>query len=742
MKKYFNSCTAAVRAETIRVQLLRHTETVLAKHRKIDHLKVAVAVTRDAPLVHEPLVLSALVPTDCAVDQSSLCTYSSFQPLRPARPMPLRDTTSWRRIGTVSLLARARFHPESATPSDSRSSSQLASIVLHWKQHQVRTYSTRPKRLDAPLVPEPLVLSIPERLPAQRDEYVWNLPKHIPLLKIYGDGNCSLRAIAVELHDPNWSVRRGKEGQPFYNSASKPDRAMELDRVESLRDCARAGWLKEPEQERKTQLEGLKDVYANSDEFLARLGTMGSYIEHCALYALAPELQRPIAIVAPNAQTRSRYVQIVGDNFIHNDLIPLLFNGVNGAGGHHDLVDPLWLRDHLASQGIRRWAFRSRCARDSSKAQWRSEPSLLQQVVQAQTPRDLVDDKEGERIKLGNKNALKADLDNAVIQAPLVARGRQYDAERIAPKRTLKRSMSQRLQADERCFQQGGLVEGLRHRPARISEEMAGTCWHRIMCLVADADRKADGDQHGESICGYLELRVLRSWLVDSVASTTIKRKNSESPSSSAWLDTLVKAVRAVAQTFLLHDRTREASEKYLKELRSIRVEAGRRTSELAQPRKRGDLFVRDHLHPASGYFLAQQILTFEELLSRLSIWELKVNNGEYDLQKLIMGTKEAVDADAHEAKANRKGLAVAEYKRALLVTYLFLWSGDRTQDTRGLAVNWDIGDIKLPHGGFRTVCFGHKVGKPDSARSLPLAPTVTLGRSSCPKSQRCSAST
>ena len=31
---------------------------------------------------------------------------------------------------------------------------------------------------------------------------------------------------------------------------------------------------------------------------------------------------------------------------------------------------------------------------------------------------DLVDDKEGERIKLGNENALEADLDNAAIKAP------------------------------------------------------------------------------------------------------------------------------------------------------------------------------------------------------------------------------------------------------------------------------------------------------------------------------------
>ena len=39
------------------------------------------------------------------------------------------------------------------------------------------------------------------------------------------------------------------------------------------------------------------------------------------------------------------------------------------------------------------------------------------------------------------------------------------------------------------------------------------------------------------------------------------------------------------------------------------------------------------------------------------------------------------------------------------------------------------------------TRCAGCKVGKPDSARSLPLAPTATRERSCCPKSRRCATS-
>ena len=132
--------------------------------------------------------------------------------------------------------------------------------------------------------------------------------------KIRGDENCALRAIAVELQNPDWSVRRSKEGQPFCNSVSKADRAAELDRVLSLRGRVRAGWLELPEQ-RETQLEGLKDVFLNPDEFHALLGTMGSYSQHWSLYALTTELQR--------AQMRSWYVQIVGDNCPHNELIPL-----------------------------------------------------------------------------------------------------------------------------------------------------------------------------------------------------------------------------------------------------------------------------------------------------------------------------------------------------------------------------------------------------------------------------------
>ena len=46
-----------------------------------------------------------------------------------------------------------------------------------------------------------------------------------------------------------------------------------------------------------------------------------------------------------------------------------------------DLVDSLWLRDHLAAQGIRRKAFRTRYARNSSKGQCRSVPRLRNHPV-------------------------------------------------------------------------------------------------------------------------------------------------------------------------------------------------------------------------------------------------------------------------------------------------------------------------------------------------------------------------
>ena len=125
---------------------------------------------------------------------------------------------------------------------------------------------------------------------------------------------------------------------------------------------------------------------------------------------------------------RSWYVQLVGDNYPHDELIPLLFNGVRGAGGHHDLVDALRLRDHLASQGIRRYAFpitvRARQFQSTVAV-----PCLPKQVLQAQPSPDLVDDKEGERIKPGNKNALEADLDNAAIKAPCCEDGNTMPRE-------------------------------------------------------------------------------------------------------------------------------------------------------------------------------------------------------------------------------------------------------------------------------------------------------------------------
>ena len=111
-----------------------------------------------------------------------------------------------------------------------------------------------------------------------------------------------------------------------------------------------------------------------------------------------------------------------------------------------------------------------------------------------------------------------------------------------------------------------------------------------------------------------------------------------------------MNALRAVAITFFFHDMVREASEKHAKELRSIRVEAGRRASQLPAPRRK---------LPARGYFFAPRRPTFEELLANLSPWELLVNNAEYVSQKNAIDPRDGDDADADLTKGNQLRLAV-----------------------------------------------------------------------------------
>ena len=65
---------------------------------------------------------------------------------------------------------------------------------------------------------------------------------------------------------------------------------------------------------------------------------------------------------------------------------------------------------------------------------------------------------------------------------------------------------------------------------------------------------------------------------------------------------------------------------------------------------------------------------------------------------------------------------------------------GGRAKDTRRLAATWALA-ISNCRAADSTRCAGCKVGKPDPARSLPLAPTATRGRSHCPKSRRCATS-
>ena len=151
---------------------------------------------------------------------------------------------------------------------------------------------------------------------------------------------------------------------------------------------------------------------------------------------------------------------------------------------------------------------------------------------------------------------------------------------------------------------------------------------------------------------------------------------------------------------------------------------------------------MRDHIHRAEGYFLALQIPTFGEASQSVVHVGAEGQQRRARFAETHLGAKEAVDADAHEAEVNGMRLAVAEYKRALLVTHLFLWCGDGTKDIRRLAVNWDIGRHqiaarRIPHG-----VLAAKLEIQILQGVCPLAPTVTLGKSYCPKSRRCTTST
>ena len=111
-----NSCTAAVRAGTIRMQLLRHSETALPKRRKFDHLAALLVVVRQVPSVHEPLVpfapvgdrearvLSAPEPLPA---RRSECVWNlpKHTPLRCQLARPRLVCTSRQRRATVLSLS-------------------------------------------------------------------------------------------------------------------------------------------------------------------------------------------------------------------------------------------------------------------------------------------------------------------------------------------------------------------------------------------------------------------------------------------------------------------------------------------------------------------------------------------------------------------------------------------------------------------------------------------------------------
>ena len=131
--------------------------------------------------------------------------------------------------------------------------------------------------------------------------------------------------------------------------------------------------------------------------------------------------------------------------------------------------------------------------RDSSRAELCSLPNFFRLVLQPKAnQKKELEEKQGERITLGNNGAFEADLDHAGVSAPLAAGGRQNRAERIAPHTQINRSTSPHLHADQELFEPSALVHRLRRRPARISDRMANTSRNRITLLVADATRNRE----------------------------------------------------------------------------------------------------------------------------------------------------------------------------------------------------------------------------------------------------------
>jgi hypothetical protein len=300
-----------------------------------------------------------------------------------------------------------------------------------------------------------------------------------------------------------------------------------------------------------------------------------------------------------------------------------------------------------------------------------------------------------------SKRTIQADGANAKILEPEVPVSKRR-CSRQAPDVRL-RSEGDHLHEDFEWWMARALDEdGIPLRDAEISDPVARAYWNRFLLLVEVVDQQVEGiglNAEGTELVQkhyafdtafeYLQLKWVAQWLNWYGENLKVTKKTGvQKPYSPEYVTTLVRAVRALANVFVIPMIGGPRAEKSLEYHEKLSRLSKSIVHQLKILPKSNPNFGMPY-HDAETEQLVWLSVPTVDLISIKS--KLKVFEDNLQKQELMLAGKGRKQDQA--TKALR--LKVAEGKQALLASYLLLWHCGRAQDIRQLVTNWDIRLVK-----------------------------------------------
>ncbi|CAJ1444363.1 unnamed protein product, partial [Effrenium voratum] len=297
--------------------------------------------------------------------------------------------------------------------------------------------------------------------------------------------------------------------------------------------------------------------------------------------------------------------------------------------------------------------------------------------------------------KLNPRKSIKADGvvadgEGAEVHEPRYVDPRTLLAGNLTSRRY--RSEGRHLQEERDWFVSGAYDGPIPLRDASLSDAMAGTYFDRFLGLVRFVDDYHEGETTS-TVWEYLDLENVAPWLNHYVENPRfVKKVGGYVPYTTAYLNSLIRAVRAVGKVFVGDPQNDWEAHEWFEGIRRL---AEKVTADMRRrPKVRQDILLAEEEEEGEDgdgalLFLPKEEKDLDFLLAKLRVFEEAMRKKEKDVSEL---------GKRSDKVAGKQRYELARMKQAHLASCLLLWHNGRLSDIKDAVLNWDV--RKLRTGG------------------------------------------